>query len=113
MSATGKPSSSSLPSRYSRVRAWHRVGLIWQMEDAAAIWRRCEPTAFARPDGGGVIVLLDLRVGTRRPGRVRRGDAVRGVEEDLLERAGQVAVPHPGGPAGQRMGPQPAPGHVL
>jgi hypothetical protein len=40
MSATGKPSSSSLPSRYSRVRAWHRVGLIWQMEDAAAIsWR--------------------------------------------------------------------------
>ena len=27
MSATGNPSSSSLPSRYSRVRAWHRVGL--------------------------------------------------------------------------------------
>src|SRR6201995_5500221 len=49
-SATGKPSSSSLPSRYSRVRAWHRVGLIWQMEDAAAISRRSEPAVFARLD---------------------------------------------------------------
>src|SRR5690348_16588879 len=127
MSATRKPSSSSWPSRYSRVRAWHRVGLIWQMEDAAISWRS-EPAAFATPDGGGVIVfsslrpdlrraasikgfitaavpgqrwphprrqdrqadrcpgilLLDLRVGTGRPGRARRGDTVRGVEEDLL-----------------------------
>jgi hypothetical protein len=97
MSATGKPSNSSVPSRYSRVRAWHRVGLIWQMEDAAISWRS-EPAAFTRPDRHADrcpgIQSLDLRVGTRRPGRVRRGDAVRGVEEDLLERAGQVAAPH-------------------
>ena len=66
MSATGKPSSSSLPSRYSRVRAWHRVGLIWQMEDAAAISRRSGPAAFARPDGGGVIVFSSLRPDLRR-----------------------------------------------
>ena len=71
MSATGNPSSSSLPSRYSRVRAWHRVGLAIGIVDAAAISWRSEPEAFARPDGGGVIVfsvpgiqLPDLRVGT-------------------------------------------------
>src|SRR5207248_1613746 len=56
MSATGKPSSSSLPSRYSRVRAWHRVGVTWQMADAAAVsgsrpWKVCPgsgraPSAF-------------------------------------------------------------------
>src|SRR6266700_5378360 len=68
MSATGKPSSSSLPSRYSRVRAWHRVGLIWQMEDAAAISWRSEPAAFARPDGGGVIVFSSLRPGSPASG---------------------------------------------
>jgi hypothetical protein len=61
MSATGKPPSSSLPSRYSRVCAWHWVGLIWQTEDAAAIPWRSEPAAFARPDGGGSSVLPHLR----------------------------------------------------
>ena len=35
ISATGKPSSSSPPSRYSRVRAWHLVGLTSQIADAA------------------------------------------------------------------------------
>ena len=37
MSATGKPSSASLPSRYSRVRAWHPVGLTSQIADAATV----------------------------------------------------------------------------
>ena len=37
------------------------------------------------------------------PGRGRQRNAVRGVEEDLLERAGQVAVPHHGRRRGQRM----------
>jgi hypothetical protein len=71
MSATGKPSNASLPSRYSRVRAWHRVGLIWQMEGAAAIWRRGEPAAFARPDGGGVIVFSSLRPDLRRVASIK------------------------------------------
>src|SRR5689334_25364841 len=71
MSATGKPSSSSLPSRYSRVRAWHRVGLIWQMEDAPAISWCSEPAAFARPDGGGVIVFSSLRPDLRRAASIK------------------------------------------
>src|SRR5689334_19699020 len=71
MSATGKPSSSSLPSRYSRVRAWHRVGLIWQMEDAPAISWSSEPAAFARPDGGGVIVFSSLRPDLRRAASIK------------------------------------------
>src|SRR5574340_465478 len=37
MSATGNPSSSSLPSRYSRVRAWHLVGVTRQMAEAATV----------------------------------------------------------------------------
>src|SRR2546429_741807 len=95
MSATGKPSSSSLPSRYNRVRAWHRVGLTWQMLDAATSsgsWpcrvcpaagrapstplpapavprpERCVPAAFAGPDGGGVIVFSSLQPGLKTPG---------------------------------------------
>jgi hypothetical protein len=42
-------------------RAWHRVGLIWQMEDAAAISWPCEPAASAMPDDGGVIVFSSLQ----------------------------------------------------
>jgi len=64
-------------------------------------------------DGYPGIQLLDFRVGTRRPGRVRRGDTVRGVEEDLLERAGQVAIPDQGGRRGQRMVLEPDPDHVM
>src|ERR1700760_1973894 len=71
MSATGKPSSSSLPSRYSRVRAWHRVGLIWQMEDAAAISWRSEPAVFARPGCGEVIVFSSLRPDLRRAAHIK------------------------------------------
>src|SRR5690242_8825823 len=71
MSATGKPSSSSLPFRYSRVRAWHRLGLIWQMEDAPAISWSSEPAAFARPDGGGVIVFSSLRPDLRRAASIK------------------------------------------
>jgi hypothetical protein len=69
MSAIGKPSSSSLPSRYSRVRAWHRVGLIWQKEDDAAVisWRS-EPAAFARPDGSGSSCFSSLRPGSPASG---------------------------------------------
>src|SRR4029077_7330507 len=37
------------------------------------------------------------------PDRGRRGNAVRGIEENLLERAGQVAVPHHGCGRDQRM----------
>jgi [ribosomal protein S5]-alanine N-acetyltransferase len=40
------------------------------------------------------------------------GDAVGGVEQDLLERAGQVAVPQQGGGGGQRVAGDADPGHV-
>src|SRR6201986_5663582 len=47
------------------------------------------------------------------PDRVRRGNAVRGVEENLLQRAGQVAVPHHGRCRGQRMMVETGQDHVL
>jgi len=75
--------------------------LRWHRRLVAAKWRRPRPPGRPPvPDELVALILhlvpgiqsLDLRVGTRRPGRVRRGDAVRGVEEDLLERAGQIAA---------------------
>src|SRR5947207_5204644 len=60
MSETGKPSSSSWPSRYSRVRARHWVGLLAEMADATfncGSWS-CEPAASPGPDVGWVIVRL-------------------------------------------------------
>jgi hypothetical protein len=41
------------------------------MEDAAAIWRRSEPAAFARPDGGEVIVFSSLRPDLRRAASIK------------------------------------------
>src|SRR5215472_10788122 len=72
MSATGNPSSSSLPPRYSRVRAWHRVGLTLQTVDAATISWPGEPAAFATPDGGEVIVFSSLQLGSPASGVHRR-----------------------------------------
>jgi hypothetical protein len=41
------------------------------MEDAAAISRRGEPAAFARPDGDGVIVFSSLRPDLRRAAPIK------------------------------------------
>ena len=43
---------------------------------------------------------------------VLAGQAVGSIEQDLLERAGQVAVPYQGGGGGQRMAGDAYPGHV-
>src|SRR5215471_7802622 len=37
ISSTGKPSAISIPSLYSRVRAWHLVGVTRQIADAATV----------------------------------------------------------------------------
>src|SRR5947209_9456664 len=66
MSETGNPSSSSWPSRYSRVRARHWVGLLVEMADATGScgsWS-CGPVASPGPDADWVIV----RLWTIRPG---------------------------------------------
>ena len=37
ISLTGNPSAASVPSRYSRVRAWHLVGVTEQIAAAATV----------------------------------------------------------------------------
>jgi len=53
MSATGDPSSSSLPSRYSRVRAWHRGSSYLTLTTVAAAHPDRQPGA-----GSWWLVLL-------------------------------------------------------
>src|SRR4029077_9458680 len=65
--------------------------------------RRCKPGLVA--DGCGLVLT--------GPDRVRRGNAVRGVEENLLQRTGQGAVPHHGRCRGQRMMVETGQDHVL
>src|SRR5271170_6381735 len=63
-----------------------------------------------RSSGGSAAVLWSASVG--QGCRCWRGSAVGGVEQDLLERAGQVAVPDQGRRGGQRMAGDADPDHV-
>src|SRR5690242_152528 len=87
MSATGNPSSSSWPCRYSRVRARHWVGLLTEMAGATFSWgpvswgsESCGPAASPGPDVGSFIV----RLWTIRP-TAKDGLLPAAVVDDLAE----------------------------